>query len=41
MDFDDEEVLAYYITLMKSASQLPKVFDIRSLAMRLDNESIK
>eukprot|EP00435_Cladocopium_sp_Y103_P053847 s1613_g17.t1 len=29
MDFDDEEVLAYYITLMKS------------LAMRLDNESIK
>ncbi|CAJ1362356.1 unnamed protein product [Effrenium voratum] len=29
MDFDDEEVLAYYITLMKS------------LAMRLDSESIK
>ena len=52
MDFDDEEVLAYYITFMKPdltnnvhcKGEVPveelEVL-LRSLAMRLDNESIK
>ena len=51
MDFDDEDVLAYYITLMKPKAQFKRVNAFvgvlcwrccaRSLAMRLDNESIK